>query len=318
MAMVADAPRGTAGHRLTEDELLTALPARSMNREVRVGLFVLLGLVAFFAALFTFTDVGTFRGRYYLNTVVENAGGMRRGDPVQMRGVNIGRVVGFDMVPQGVGVRMELYGEYEVPEGSQAQVQTGGLLGGTVVNIVPGNSAEELDDGATIPGSTATGLLDQAGELGTQADVVLGRVNALLNQQTVGAVGQSAVELQALLGELNQLAAQQRGELAQLSSSLRRSAAGVEAATTGPELQRSIQNVDALTARLDQATQSLSQASTSLNTVLGRLERGEGTLGKLSTDEQLYTNLNSAAVNLNALIADIQANPKKYIELKVF
>ena len=48
------------------------------------------GIAAFLTVLFTMTDVGTFRGRYYANTVVTDAGGMRRGDPVQMRGVNIG------------------------------------------------------------------------------------------------------------------------------------------------------------------------------------------------------------------------------------
>ena len=46
----------------------------------------------------------------------EDAGGMRNGDPVQMRGVNIGRVTGFDMVPDGVAVTMEIYNRYFVPE----------------------------------------------------------------------------------------------------------------------------------------------------------------------------------------------------------
>ena len=41
--------------------------------------------------------------------MVPDAGGVRRGDPVQMRGVNIGRVVGFGMVPEGVEIRLELY-----------------------------------------------------------------------------------------------------------------------------------------------------------------------------------------------------------------
>lgn len=320
MGTMAETPRVGGNGRLTEDDLLSAMPTRSVNREARVGIFVLVGVIAFFAVLLTMTDVGTFRGRYYLNTMVEDAGGMRRGDPVQMRGVNIGRVTGFDMVPGGVAVRLELYDEYEVPADSRVAIESAGLLGGMIVEVVPGNSPEEIEDGATIPGVSAAGadLMGTAAALGTQADSVLSRANALLSQETVGAVNQSAVELRTLLTELSGLAAQQRQELAALSGSLRRSAEGVERATTGGELERSVTRIDSLTLRLDQTTQSLNRASGSLETVLARMERGEGTLGKLSQDEALYTNLNATVTSLNELVAEIKANPKKYLSVSVF
>jgi phospholipid/cholesterol/gamma-HCH transport system substrate-binding protein len=326
MATTAETPRGSNG-RLTEDELLSALPARSANREVRVGLFVLIGVAAFLIAIFTFTDVGTFRGRYYLYTTVSTAGGMRRGDPVQMRGVNIGRVVEFGMAPgtPGVRIRMEIENAYKVPAGSRAEVQSSGLLGGMVVNIVPSTSTEEAKDGSEIPGNTVAGLMDAASGLGTRADTVLMRANALLAPSTTAAVGQSAQELQALIKELNVVATEQRTQLAALSTSLRRTSAtaeraagGVERLTTGPELQQSIAHIDSLTAQLDVTTRSLNAASTSLNSILGRMDRGEGTLGKLSRDDSLYVNLNQAVVNLKTLVADFQANPKKYINVSVF
>lgn len=319
MATAVDAERKHGNGRLTEEELLHALPRTSAAREVRVGIFVLIGLAAFLTVLFTMTDVGTFRGRYYVETVVESAGGMRRGDPVQMRGVNVGRVVGFDLVPTGgVDVRMEIYDEYEIPADSRATVRSSGLLGGMVVDIIPGRSEERVADGAMIPAIASSDVMAQAQGLTTRADTALMRVNQILSTQTVGAVQTSAVELQALLTELNGIAAQQRAQLQALSASLRRSAAGVEAATAGPELERAVANVDALTARLDQTTRTLDATSTSLQTVIGRIERGEGTLGRLTTDEELYTNLNATIANLNSLVDDIKANPRKYINLQVF
>lgn len=315
-ASTVDSPRGSG--RLTEEELLSALPARSAGREVRVGAFVLLGLLAFFAALFTMTDVGTFRGRYYAQTVVESAGGMRRGDPVQMRGVNVGRVTGFEMVPGGVAVDLELYDRYEIPVDSRALVHSTGLLGGMTVSILPGDSEERVPDGGRIPGEVEAGITEAAAGVGVRADSVLSRASALLSQRTVGAVGESAVELQQLLMELNALAEQQRAELAALSGSLRRSAAGIERATAGPELERAVARVDSMTARLDATGATLGRAGASLGTVLARLERGEGTLGRLSTDDSLYVNLNSAANELNALIADIRANPRKYLSVTIF
>ncbi|MBW3630612.1 MAG: MCE family protein [Gemmatimonadetes bacterium] len=319
MATGVEAERKAAHGRLKEEDLLKALPRRSANREVRVGIFVLVGLAAFLTILFTMTDVGTFRGRYYANTVVESAGGMRRGDPVQMRGVNVGRVIDFDIVPEGVGVRLEIYDEYEIPADSRAQVKSNGLLGGMVVDIVPGRSAERMVDGATLPGvAEGTDIMAQAVGIGSRADTALMRVNRLLSDQTIGSVGSSAEELQALLDELNGIATQQRGQLSALSASLRRSATNVESATTGLELQRSIQQVDALTAQMAQTTAGLTRTSASLQAVIGRLERGEGTLGKLTSDEQLYNNLNATVNNLNALITDIQQNPRKYISVTVF
>jgi hypothetical protein len=155
---VAEPPRAAGPSRLTEDELMTAVPARSANREVKVGAFVLVGLAMFLTALFTLTDVGMFRGRYYATTVIEDAGGMRRGDPVQMRGVNIGRVTGFNMVPDGVSVRMELYNDYVVPSDSRVLVRSSGLLGGMVVEVVPGVS-ERAGEGIALPGSVEAGLM---------------------------------------------------------------------------------------------------------------------------------------------------------------
>ena len=59
-----------------------------------------------------------FRGRYVVNSVVPNAAGIRKGDPVTMLGVSIGRVQKFDIAPSGVQVRLEIEGEYSIPTDS--------------------------------------------------------------------------------------------------------------------------------------------------------------------------------------------------------
>jgi phospholipid/cholesterol/gamma-HCH transport system substrate-binding protein len=315
---VAEPPSSQGPSRLTEEELMSAIPARSTNREARVGAFVILGVVMFLTALFTLTDVGMFRGRYYATTVIEDAGGMRRGDPVQMRGVNIGRVTAFEMVPNGVSVRMELYNAYEVPEDSRILVRSSGLLGGMVVDVVPGVSERRATEGIALPGSVEPGIMTAAASTGSRADDVLERMSLLLSQQNIGAVGASASELQVLLAELGAIASQQRQELATLTSSLGRSAAGLERATSGPELERTVVQLDSLTARLDRTSLTLSRASGSLETVIGRMERGEGTLGQLSTNDTLHAGLTTTVASLNELIADIRENPSRYFSVRVF
>lgn len=314
----APGARSNEGEQLRERDLLAALPARSANREVKVGAFVLIGLAAFLIALFTLTDVGTFRGRYYVRTIIESAGGMRNGDPVQMRGVNIGRVTGFDMMPDGVAVTMEIYNRYEIPEDSRVAVRSAGLLGGVVVDVTPGMSAERAEDDQVLPGMVETDVFNMVDDLGGQAETVLTQAAALLSDRNITAVGASAAELQTVLAQLTAITASLRGELTPFSQSLRRSAENFENSTSGPELARSLANLDSLTARLDDATVDLGEASSSLGVVIGRIEAGEGTLGRLSEDEALYDNLNSTVLTLQSLIADIQANPKKYLDISVF
>ncbi len=295
-----------------------AVPAQPGHREAAVGLFVLLGIAAILLVLFTLTDASYLRGRYVVSTQVPNAAGLRNGDPVQMRGVNIGRVREFRMVPGGVQVVLELDGEYEVPADSRILLQSAGLLGGTVAEVLPGSSGEVLRRGDELPGSTGTDAIGFAEQLGTRADTVLTRVQALLSERTVGAIEASATELQSLLAEMTSLASEQRRELSALESSLRRSAADVERAVDGPELERAVSRLDSITAQLDVATASLGRASNSLASLLGGIERGEGTLGRLANDDSLYLNLNQAAANLNLLVADIRENPRRYLTVRVF
>lgn len=317
-------------NRIPSEDLATVSVARTPRREVQVGLFVLGGILSVLLALFLLTDPGTFRGRYYVSTLVETAGGIRKGDPVQLRGVNIGRIRSFEIQDNGVRVRMELEGEYPVPADSRVYLSSNGLLGGVVATILPGRSPERLADGGILPSTTAapggaSDIMATATSVGTRADTVLGRAQALLSQQTIGAVQTSAVELQAMLAELSALATEQRRELQGVSGSLRRSAAGVEGAATRPELARAIARTDSISLRMDAAARSFNAAGESMASIAGRIERGEGTLGKLSRDESLYNNLNAAAQNINTtatrygtLAEDIQANPKKYINLRVF
>jgi phospholipid/cholesterol/gamma-HCH transport system substrate-binding protein len=308
----------THGGRLTEEDLLTTLPAASSSREVRVGIFVLLGVVLFFVLLFTMTDVGTFRGRYNAVTVVEDAGGVRRGDPVQMRGVNIGRVIRFGMVPDGVAITLELSKDYDVPADSRVMIRSSGVLGGMVAEIVPGQETRVLRDGGRLPGESEGTLMGALEGIGDQADDVLGRMQRLLSDGTVGAVNEGATEARAVLAQLGGLAAEQRVEMAQLTASLRRTAAEVEGATNDAQLRQSLARMDGITRQLELTTTSLGRSTAALESVLARIERGEGTLGRLSQDESLYENLNAAASNFSALAEDIRAEPRKYINVRVF
>jgi phospholipid/cholesterol/gamma-HCH transport system substrate-binding protein len=293
-------------------------PMRTPRREVHVGIFVIVGVLAVLAALFVLTDPGTFRGRYHVTTVVQDAGGIRKGDPVRLKGVNVGRIRDFQIEEDGVRMFLELQGQYPIPADSRISVVSGGLLQSMVAEVIPGRSDQPLRDGAELVSVDTESMTATAERLGGSADTLLMRANLLLSQQTIGAVGASAQQMQELLTELTAFTAEQRVQMAALTTSLRRSAVGLEASATRPELARAIARTDSMTMRLDAASGSLQQASASLAALTSRVEGGEGTLGRLTTDDELYRNLNAAVTSLNELTADIKANPRRYINVSVF
>jgi len=298
---------------------------RRRRREIWVGLFVVAGLAGILIVLSTMTDAALFRGRYIVSTIVPDAAGIRNGDPVQMRGVNIGRINGFKITSDEVEVRLEIEGEYPVPADSVVELKASGLLGGLVADVIPGSSSAMAKWGDVLEGRSGVGLFDKMDSLAGEADDVAARLKELLSDEMVGNLQGTAGEARQLLEQLSGTVKEQRGELKTLTQSLRRSAEGLEKVTTGPELENTVKQVEAVASRMDEVLSGLDRSSQSLESILGRVDRGEGTLGKLSTDEALYDNVSSAAANfdkaaveIRALLEDVRTKPKKYIKLSLF
>ena len=307
------------------DSASTVEPRRAQNREVWVGLFVILGVVAVFATLFTLTDAALFRGRYIVSTIVPDAGGIRRGDPVQMRGVNIGRVQAFRISHEGVEIRLEIEGEYEIPNDSRVELKSFSLLSGLAAIVIPGSSTTYVSSGDRLPGTSEAGIMETATNIADEAEKTLGRVQALLSEGTVQNVEASTDRVKTLLGQLSRVTEEQRKELNGLMASLRVSAGEVEKAATGPELEAALKRIDLLTQKADTTVDSLQRSSGSLETLVKRIEKGEGTLCKLSSDEALYASMNKTAESLNAaagdlraLLQDVKQNPKRYVKFSIF
>ncbi len=128
-----------------------------------------------------------------------------------------------------------------------------------------------------------------------------------------------------MLTQLTETTTAQRADVERMTHSLSVAAGDAQKVASSPELLRSVKRLDAITAKLDEAATTFDHASSSMNVVVGRIERGEGTLGRLTKDDSLYLNANQAIINLNlattqvrALAMDLRANPKKYVHLSLF
>ena len=63
---------------------------------------------------------------------------------------------------------------------------------------------------------------------------------------------------------------------------------------------------------------NLSNTAAQLNTILAGIENGEGSLGKLTKDTEMYDYLTQTSKELSLLLQDVRLNPKRYINVSVF
>jgi phospholipid/cholesterol/gamma-HCH transport system substrate-binding protein len=125
--------------------------------EVGTGLFVLLG----FAALGFLTTqlpssglkLGSAKSGYHVIAKFDNIGDLKAGSPVSMAGVRIGDVedIRYDAKEYKAAVTLRIDPQFnQIPDDSDASIQTQGLLGGKYIGISPGGSDMFLKDGSTI------------------------------------------------------------------------------------------------------------------------------------------------------------------------
>jgi phospholipid/cholesterol/gamma-HCH transport system substrate-binding protein len=192
------------------------------------------------------------------------------------------------------------------------------LMGGRTVQVIPGTSPQSLAPGGLLPGESADGILDVADEVGRDVQLAIGQVRELLSDSAISSVHGSARDLEEVLSSLTQIVGEQRDELAELSATLNRSATRAESLLSREELDLSIVQLDSTQAEQRVAGGHLSRATSSLEVVIGRMERGEGTLGRLSVDDGLYTELTGTLQELSALAQDLRENPHRYVRLSIF
>ena len=307
------------GRRLSDAEVLRAVPPTPGARQFRVGLFVILGIVAFFTVLFLMTSPGTFRGRYMVTTHVEDAQGIRRGDPVRMRGINIGRVHAFELAPAGgVVITLEVEGDWPIPAGSRTELVSLGFLGGMVVSVIPGDGDGFVEPWTMVPGASGGGVLDTVEGLAGEAEDVLTRIQDVLSDSTIAGTGEVVAQMRDLLGEFGEIVDGQATEVRSITESLRLAAENVEQISGADEWRRALASAEATLETVERTSGAIDAGVASLNVILGRIERGEGTLGRLSVDDSLYDSLDEAAVSLHALLEDIRENPDRYVRIEIF
>ncbi len=310
---------------------------------LRAGLFVFIALLILGVAIMAVGQRGgVFSADYTLTARFNRIQGLKPAAPVWLAGVDVGTVgeihfVEADGVPM-VDVTLNIQRQFQerIKNDSVASIGSKGLVGDKLVEISLGSpSAPPLQAGDMIR-STQPADLNALMEEGTSMVRDLGDVVRSLKNVTrsidegEGSLGKFvndrsmyenletvSRELAVFANKLNE----GKGSLARFANDDRlyeEATALLRDVRTGSGTLAKLVNDPALYERIESTTTKADAAMARLDNLMKGVENGEGSAGKILTDEELHANVNTTIAELQALIADIKANPRKYINLTIF
>lgn len=297
-----------------------------LNKNVKIALTVLVGLALLYWGVNYLKGVNLLTPVNHFYTEVESVDGLLESAPITVNGFTVGQVreINYDYANNKISIQLAFEPKMKIPEGSTLNMVSG-LMGGAslVLNLGTGPA---LSSGSMIPTTDTPGLIDNVKDnvipmvtdMIPKVDSIMSNVNGLTSDPALLA---ALARLDGITRQI-QISAQQ---LTTLMNGLNRSVPGV------------MNNVNGITNNLNGTTGNLTDFSTSLkqlpldstintlNATLANLQAlseqlndKNSTLGKVMNDRELYDNANHAIASLDSLLTDIKANPKRYINIKVF
>jgi phospholipid/cholesterol/gamma-HCH transport system substrate-binding protein len=297
------------------------------SNSVKVAITVLGAILIAFVGYRFMKDIPIFGPGKVISAVFPESKGLAAGRAVSFRGVQIGTIRTVSLLPSdSVLISMNIDKNVEITEGSVANIRSADLLGTMVIEIVKGESDTPLPNNSqikgVIAGDTFGELADMGKNIGGKAEVtvetmnsILGKVDSMMNAQMQRDLQAIASNLEKSTRLLNSMLEQNQGNLASVLSNMEQISANIDSITTENRtgVSRIVANLDTTTASMDELTRELSRTSAELAGLLEKINSGEGTLGKMATDESLYNNLDSLSYNLSSLIKDLEENPRRYL-----
>jgi len=327
------------------------------GNEFAVGLAILaaLALVIAGALWLSETDVNQKRDNYAAR--FRTVGGLGVGAPVTLRGVRVGRVEAIRLIEnEWVETEFSIDHDVTLPPKPAVISASASLFGEWSASIVPfeplpvdPNLRDALVEsdragGEAWPGAT----LPDIGQLTAQASRIAGdvgditqRIGQAFDSTALKNLQQSVKDLAAISQRMVVFANAQTNRIDRVSQNVATTSdafAGVAKTFQGAvarldnQLKDILNNGRASSADLRQAASdlrsvmaaarenqvSLFRVVQQADSLMTKLQQGNGTLGMLATDSTLYRETTKTMIQFRELLTDIQQHPKKYLKISVF
>ncbi len=298
--------------------------------EAKLGIVFLLAIITFVWGLFYLKEWRVTGDTYLVDVRLSSAVGVKSSDPILVGGVRIGKVETVTLDDLTPIVTLRIDEPYEIPEDSQVEVISRSVMGEKSINIRKGVSTNMIAPGGTVQGSAAPGISDMF----TQVDSVTLNMRNLLENANILLDPERDKSIKSSLAGVHDLTVELQNTLKRESVQVNRVMANMDSLVSNmkdlSETERSkitgtLDNLENTSGRLSAMMDELQSTTTALGNILTRLDRGEGTMGKLLLDDRLYEDavrvagkMDRLVTSLDELVVDLKSNPGRYVTVEIF
>lgn len=307
-----------------------------ISNETKVGALTAIAIALLFIGYSFLRGNDVFSSDNMFYTDYDNVDGLATSKPVMVNGYQIGRVSKMSLMDNGkIRTEFKIKSEYDIPSNTIARIVSESILGSKVIVFDLGNSSTMARNGDPLQSDVQANLMEKVEPLQkkienlvVKLDSVLSAVNTALDDEfqrdfkkSLRSISVSLTNMEKITHDVEGLMGSERLRLAKIMQNL-------ESITNN--FKNNNERINSILANLDNLSDDLSkteikatidnahQAMKDVQAITGKINNGEGSIGLLLNDDQLYDNLNSASSSLNELVHDLKTNPGKYLKISIF
>lgn len=297
-----------------------------LSREVKTAILVIFGILFLIIGINYLKGVNIFepKNEFYTEFAYN---GLTTSSPVTIKGNIVGKInsIKYDYDTGKTRVAFTIDKGLKFSKDSKMRLYELGLMGGNGMAVIPADSGSLAENGDFLTSEVEEGLIKSLtsnfsglssglDDTLKSADSLLINLNRLVEDESEKGLKNAIAELnstiksfKAVSYSFNALIAKNDDSLTAVISNFNKVSEDLAV------LSSSLKETD-----IAKTVKDLDQTLLNVNTLLASLDNGEGTLGKLLKDDELYHNLEVASLQLQELLQDFKLNPSRYIKVSVF
>lgn len=287
---------------------------KTISQKIRLGLFVILGLLIFIATIYFIGDKQKMFGKTdHLSVVFNNVNGLQLGNNVRYSGINVGTVRKIEMINDTV-IKVDMIIDKEmlqhIKKDAIATISSDGLVGNMIINIIPGNEnlppvqpGDEIRSKNRIRTDDILNTFSQTNKNAALLTLDLLKITNEITQGkgTLGLLVNDTVMSNNLKQTMNYLKLTTKGTLEStknLNATLEalNNKNNVIGVLNDTIMANKIKNI---ILNLEKSSNGINKIVNNLNATILNVKEGKGAINHLSNDPKLVIKIDSTMTNIN-------------------